>query len=195
MRTLTMISGLLLCALCRAQMVENAIPTTGPAAPEDRLLLPHNFVRGYFDIQFAAPHNEPDLGFCDYKVGPPPGAPPCAAYARYVWSGYMEVQPFGRTPLKRLFLIWEPKLFGGNNVPQLSYTASPALIMTEQNIGAGISLPRGFELRLNHHWGRALGRYAATPSSATYRTDGPYGLNTTVGVRWYFGGYGAASPR
>jgi hypothetical protein len=181
---------LLSCALCAAQTAENTNAAAG--APQDRLLLPHNFLRGYADFQFAPPHNEPDLSLCALGVGPQSGPGACAAFARYVWSGYIEFQPFGRTPLRRLFLILEPKLFGGETVPQHSYTASPSLILTEQNIGAGISLPRQFELRLMHHWTKLLGRYGGSPSAVTLRPDGPYGLYTTVGVRWYFGGYGPA---
>jgi hypothetical protein len=193
MSKLPMLWGLLFCALCAAQTADNVVPTPASSPSQDRFLLPHNFVRGYVDFQLAPPHNELDLGLCDFNRAPNPGAGPCAAFARYVWSGYMELQPFGRTPLKRLFLIWEPKLFNGNNVPQQSYTASSAPILMEHSVGAGIALPGQFELRMLHHWADVLGRYAATPSAATFHSDGPYGLNTTVGVRWYFGGYGRAN--
>jgi hypothetical protein len=38
-----------------------------------------------------------------------------------------------------------------------------------------------------------MGRYAGTANALIFRPDGPYGLYTTVGVRWYFGGYGRSS--
>jgi hypothetical protein len=135
-----------------------------------------------------------DLGLCAPRSGPPPaGVAECAAYARYIWSGYVELQPFGRTPLRRLFFIAQPKLFGGDNLPQQSYTASPALILWEETLGLGVELPRQFEFRLIHHRTKLLGRYGDSPSAVTLHPDGPYGLYTSLGVRWYFGGYGRAS--
>lgn len=193
MRTLTTTFALLLCAVCAAQTSENTSAGPKATAAEDRLLLPHNFVRGYVDFEVAPPHNEPDLGVCAPHSGPLlPGARNCAAYARYVWSGYVEVQPFGRTPLKRLFLFAAPRLFLGDNVPQLQYTASASGILWEQTLGAGITLPHQLELRVTHHRTHLLGRYGGTPNAIILRPDGPYGLYTTVGVRWYFGGYGRA---
>ncbi|HEY1204617.1 MAG: hypothetical protein ABSH46_13280 [Bryobacteraceae bacterium] len=194
MRTLTMAAGLLLCAACAAQTNENARAQPKDAVAEDRLLLPHNFLRGYVDFEVAPPHNEPDLGMCAPHVGPlAPGAQNCADYARYIWSGYVELQPFGRTPLKRVFLFVAPQLFGGDNVPQLKYTASASGILWEDAFGAGVMLPRQLELRVTHHQTNRLGRYAGWPNSLILRPDGPYGMYTTVGVRWYFGGYGRAS--
>jgi hypothetical protein len=194
MRTIVTTFCLLLSAACAAQTTENAAAKPGGAAVEERLLFPHNSVRGFLDFEFAPPHNEPDLGLCAPHEGPlVPGVPNCAAYARYVWSGYVEIQPFGRTPLKRLFLFAAPKLFGGDNVPQLQYTASPSAILWEETLGAGISLPHRLELRLTHHRTHLLGRYGDHPNTLVARPDGPYGLYTTVGVRWYFGGYGHAS--
>ncbi|MGA2436533.1 MAG: hypothetical protein ABSG25_14755, partial [Bryobacteraceae bacterium] len=88
-----------------------------------------------------------------------------------------------------------PKFYGGNNHPGLSYTASGSAILVENTVGAGIVLPRNFELRLAHHANHLLGRYGADASAVTIRPDGPYGQNTTIGVRWYFGGYGRSGPR
>jgi hypothetical protein len=156
--------------------------------------LPHNFLRGYVDFEVAPPHNEPDLGMCAPHAGPlVTGVQDCAAYARYVWSGYVELQPFGRTPLKRLFLFAAPKFFAGDNVPQLKYTASASGILWEETLGAGVTLPYQLEFRLTHHRTHLLGRYNGTPNALILRPDGPYGLYTTVGVRWYFGGYGRTS--
>ncbi len=194
MRTLAIAFVLLLCAVCAAQTGENTSASPKPAGGEGPLLLPHNFLRGYVDFEVAPPHNEPDLGLCAPHPGPlVPGVQNCAAYARYAWSGYVELQPFGRTPLKRLFLFAAPKLFGGDNVPQLQYTASASGILWEETLGAGVTLPRQFELRVTHHRNHLLGRYSGSPNALVARPDGPYGLYTTVGVRWYFGGYGPAS--
>jgi hypothetical protein len=35
-----------------------------------------------------------------------------------------------------------------------------------------------------------LGRYNHNVGPADLSTHGPYGLYTTIGARWYFGGYG-----
>lgn len=166
---------------------------TGAAAlPEtqERLFLPHDFLRGYLDFQVAPPHNEVDLGLCPASSGAPGSQTPnCAAFARYAWSGYIEVQPIGRGPLSRGFLFIEPKLFGGENLPQVSYTASPSLILFERSIGVGVELVKRIQLRVTQHEVKMLGRYGK-PGISNIRTDGPYGLHATVGVRWYFGGYG-----
>ncbi len=158
-------------------------------------LFPRNFVRGYLDFELAPPHNEPDLGLCAFDVTAPGQSARCGGYARYVFGGYLEFQPIGRGPFRRLFVFYQPKLFAGDNLPQVSYTASMAGILWEQSLGVGIELPRGFELRAQTHHNRLLGRYGAKPSAVTGRQDGPYGLHSTVGVRWYFGGYGRAGTR
>src|ERR1700690_1312776 len=188
MRRLTIAFALLLCAVFAVRAAET---TTKTAGEEDRLLLPHNFVRGFVDFEGAPPHNEVDLGLCAPHIGPlVPGAVNCAAYARYVWSGYVEIQPFGRTPLKHVFVFATPKLFAGNNVPGLQYTASHSGILWEETLGAGVTLPYQLEFRVTHHRTHLMGRYGGTANSLIFRPDGPYGLYTTVGVRWYFGGYG-----
>jgi hypothetical protein len=150
---------------------------------ENRLFFPHNSVRGYVEFQVAPPHNEVDLGLCF-------SPDQCSGYARYVWNGYVEVQPLGRTVFRRIFLFTEPKVFGGNNVPQKSYTASGAPILLERIMGAGVDLGKGFQLRVTHHRTQLLGRFNVPPEQRNWRVDGPYGLNTTVGVRWSFGGWG-----
>jgi hypothetical protein len=194
MSTSTFAFGLLLCALCMAQTKENALADSETSGAEERLLFPHNFVRGYVDFEVAPSHNEVDLGVCSPQQGPlVPGVTNCAAYARYAWSGYVEIQPLGRTPLRRLFLFAAPRFFGGDNVPQLQYTASPSMILWEDTLGLGVMLPHQLEFRLTHHRTHLFGRYADKSSQFAVRPDGPYGLYTTVGVRWYFGGYGRTS--
>ncbi len=96
----------------------------------------------------------------------------------------------GRGPLRHAFLFLEPKFFLGENVPQFRYTASAAPMVFERSIGLGLELPKNFELRVTQHQVYWLGRYSRNLGSADLGTDGPYGLYATVGVRWYFGGWG-----
>lgn len=167
------------------------------AAPDDRQFFPRNSIRGFVDFQVAPPHNEVDLGLCVLtKNDPLAQRAACSGYARYVWSGYLEMQPIGRGPLRHAFLFIEPKIFGGSNVPQERYSASASLILWEPTVGLGMELPKSFEFRLTHHQVNLLGRYRNNAASvSTLRTDGPYGINTTVGLRWYFGGWGHSSMR
>jgi hypothetical protein len=165
------------------------------AGVSDRLFFPRNSVRGYVDFQVAPPHNEVDLGLCTLTTSNPWPNTTCSGYARYVWSGYLEVQPTGRGQSQRVFLFFEPKVYGGENVPQQRYTASASLILWEANLGVGFELPRNFELRLTHHEGHLLGRYGGPDGAVNLRTSGPYGQNSTVGVRWYFGGWGHTAMR
>lgn len=153
---------------------------------------PHNWVRGYTDFAVAPPHNEPDLGRCMYPQPVTAGgtASPCTAYARYIMSGYIEIQPLARTPLRRLFFFLEPRFSFGRNIPQVSYEESMEPIAYDRSMGASFQLPRNFELRLTQHQVDYLGRYGRSLGPADLRTTGPYGLYTTVSVRWSFGGYG-----
>lgn len=162
-------------------------------APQDRLLVPRDFVRGYIDFQVAPPHNEFDMGLCVTTKGDSNAhTPGCSAYARYMWTGYVELQPVGRGPLRRVFLFAEPRIFAGDNVPQTRYSASAGLILWEHNVGVGIELPKRFELRALSHGVHRLGRYAGPNGALNLKADGPYGQYSTVGVRWYFGNYGRA---
>jgi hypothetical protein len=162
---------------------------------QERLLFPRHWIRGYTDFQYAPPHNEPDLGRCRASTGEFGGAnAPCAAFARYVLSGYLEIQPLSRTPLRRLFLFAEPKFFFGNTVPQFSYPQSFTPIAYESLLGAGIELPRNLEFRLVRHSAHWLGRYQGFLGPADLSSGGPYGSYATVGLRWYFGGYGRTRP-
>jgi hypothetical protein len=158
---------------------------------ESRLFLPHDFIRGFAGFELAPPHNEPDLGFC----APLPSgvhSSPCAAYARYVWTGHVEIQPVGRGFLRNLYFFIDPRMFLGDNIPQVRYTASSAPIAWEREVGVAVQLPRGFEIRATHHDVALLGKYRFPSSVANLSTNGPLGLYSTVGVRWYFGAYGRA---
>jgi hypothetical protein len=164
--------------------------------PEGRRFFPQNFARGYVEFEMAPPHNEIDVGLCAVmKDNPLLQHDTCTAFARYAWTGYLELQPFGRGPWRRLYFFTEPKLYGGKNLPQESYTASGSLILWERTMGVGVELPEGFELRVKNHQVHLLGRYTEPGGTATLRTDGPYGQYTTIGVRWNFGGYGRSGGR
>jgi hypothetical protein len=156
---------------------------------------PHNWVRGYTDFEVAPSHNEPDLGRCAFPQPAASGgtASACTAYARYLFSGYIEFQPLNRTYAKHIFFFFEPKFSFGRNIPQLSYLGSMEPIAFDRSIGVAIELPKNFNLRVTQHQVDYLGRYSNSLGPADLRTNGPYGLYTTVGVRWSFGGYGHAS--
>jgi hypothetical protein len=172
---------------------DDGVKSVTVSGSENRSFFPQDSIRGYVDFQIAPPHNEVDLGLCALTTSNPyPLHRTCTAYARYVWSGYMEVQPMGRGLLRGFFIFIDPKVFGGENLPQQRYTASAAPILWESTVGAGFELPKNFELRLTHHQVYLLGRYTGG-AAATLRPDGPYGLNTTAGVRWNFGGWGHSS--
>jgi hypothetical protein len=186
-----------------------AAPTADPApvaapkptswgVPEGRMFFPRNWVRGYVDFEVAPPHNEPDLGRCTQSqtiiIAAGGVNSPCNAYARYLLGGYLEVQPFGRTLARHLFVFFTPTFSFGNNVPQFKYTASMAGIAFERAVGIGFELPKNFEIRVTQHQVDWLGKYKNPIGTGTpgldLGTSGPYGLYATVGARWYFGGYG-----
>jgi hypothetical protein len=164
--------------------------------PESPAFFPRNWIRGYTDFAVAPSHNEPDLGRCMYPQPVTAGgtASQCTAYARYLFSGYVEIQPLARTAARHLFLFFEPRFSFGRNVPQVSYEESMEPIAYDRSMGAGFQLPRNFELRLTQHQVDYLGRYSRLLGPADLRTNGPYGLYTTVSVRWSFGGYGRSGP-
>ena len=169
--------------------------------PEGRMFFPHNWVRGYVNFDVAPPHNEPDLGRCTQShaiiVDAGGASSPCNAYARYLLGGYLEIQPFGRTFARHLFVFFTPTFSFGNNVPQFKYTASMAGIAFERSVGFGFELPKNFEIRVTQHQVDWLGKYNnknvdLSVPGLDLGTSGPYGLYATIGARWYFGGYGRA---
>jgi hypothetical protein len=174
----------------KSQTATVATSHASQAPEESRTFFPHNWVRGYTDFAVAPSHNEPDLGRCAF---PPPGgaASTCTAYARYLLGGYVEFQPFGRTPARHFFLFFEPKFSFGRNVPQFTYTASMLPMAFDRSVGFGFQLPKHFELRATQHQVDWLGRYSKSLGTADLKTNGPYGLYATFGVRWSFGGYGS----
>jgi hypothetical protein len=163
-------------------------------APEGRTFFPHNWVRGYVDFDVAPAHNEPDLGRCSpvhsVIVAAGGASSTCNAYARYLLGGYLEIQPFGKTLARHLFVFFTPTFSFGNNVPQFKYTASMAGIAFERSVGVSFELPKNFEIRVQQHQVDWLGKYNNNVGLADLGTSGPYGLYTTIGARWSFGGYG-----
>jgi len=154
------------------------------------LFLPDHWIRGYIDFEVAPPTNEPDLGRCaafTTQFGP---AAPCAAFARYMVGGYIEVQPFAKTELRRVFFFAQPLMSMGNNVPQVSYTASADPIAMDSTLGMGIVLSKHFELRAVRHEIYWLGRYNHYLGWADVGPGGLYGMYATIGARYYFGGWG-----
>jgi hypothetical protein len=185
-------------ATAEAQSAQSPRPASW-GVPEGRTFFPHDWVRGYVDYEVAPPHNEPDLGRCTQShaiILAAGGAnSPCNAYARYLLGGYLEVQPFGKTFARHLFVFFTPMFSFGNNVPQFKYTASMSGIAYERSIGVGLELPKNFELRVMQHQVDWLGKYkhnVGGPPGLDLGTSGPYGLYSTIGARWYFGGYGHA---
>ncbi|MGH9709291.1 MAG: hypothetical protein ACRD37_01935, partial [Candidatus Acidiferrales bacterium] len=185
--------ALLACGTAAAQTQELSSQVTSQASPQasssknynpGRLLFGKNFLRGYGDFEVAPSHNEPDLGRCNQPQ------PTCTAFARYIMGGYIELQPFARTPLKHAYLFFQPNFFFGNNIPQVKYTASMAPLAWERTMGLAVQLPKHFELRITNHgvtsfspFDKSLGAFDSGPNKE------PLGIYNTIGVRWYFGGY------
>jgi hypothetical protein len=123
------------------------------------MFFPQNWIRGFVDAAVAPPHNEPDLNRCASTAGADGGEnAPCTAFARYVLSGYIELQPIGTGPLRRIFVFAQPELYLGKNVPQFKYSASAAPMAFARVFGVGIELSRNFELRVAQHRVEWLGR-------------------------------------
>jgi hypothetical protein len=156
----------------------------------DRRIFPKNWVSGYFDFAVAPPHNEPDLNRCSSATGSIAGAnAACAAFARYVGSGFIEFRPVGRGILHRAFIFVEPNAYMGRNVPQFQYTNSMTAIALERTEGIGINVRRDLELRVTNHRVDWLGHYAQNLGVTDLGKSGPLSTYTTFSARWYFGGY------
>jgi hypothetical protein len=194
-KTLLVLFGFLVVSVPPAHSQTNTLDSAYVAKPAaaPRTFFPKNWIRGYVDYDVAPSHNEPDLGRCTFPQPASAGgaASTCTAYARYLISGYVELQPFGRTPARHLFVFIEPRMSFGRNIPQVTYAASMEPIAFDRSVGIGFQLPRNFELRATQHQVDYLGRYAKQLGPADlHTTNGPYGLYATFGVRWSFGGYG-----
>jgi hypothetical protein len=183
-----------------AQQQDASPPTFKLAEPasrafdqsEGRTFFPPHWVRGHTDFGVAPSHNEPDLGRCSQAPAAEFGgaSSPCTAFARWAMSGYVELQPFGRTFLRHVFATYDTQFFFGRNVPQYSYTVSFEPMADERIVGVGVELPKHFEFRLAAHRADWLGRYRGNLGPADLGTHPPYGDNMTLGIRWNFGGWG-----
>src|SRR5260370_9035667 len=146
-----------------------------PPSEQSRTFFPHNWVRGYTDFSVAPSHNEPDLGRCAFPQPASAGgaASLCTAYARYLFSGYLELQPFGRTPARHFFLFFEPKFSFGRNIPRISDTASMLRMAFDRSVGIGFKLPKNSELRATQHQVDWLVRYSKFVGTAEPHSNGP----------------------
>ena len=158
--------------------------------PKARTFFPHDWLRGFTEIEGSAPHNEPDLNRCAVTIPSQGPNSTCTAFARYMISGYLEAQPLGKTFLRHVFLFYQPRISFGRNVPGADYTASFEPMAYDRSMGVGVELPKNFEFRYVQHRVDWLGRYARNLGVGDLGNNGPYGLYATVGLRWYFGGYG-----
>src|SRR5438309_7564238 len=116
-RITILLTALLTVFALASQSQTRTLDTSHAAKPPEqtRTFFPHNWIRGYTDFAVAPSHNEPDLGRCMF---PQPGnaggtTSQCTAYARYLFSGYLEIQPLARTPARHLFLFFEPRFSFG----------------------------------------------------------------------------------
>lgn len=164
--------------------------TPAPAlGPKDRLFFPSDTFWGWGQFEIAPPHNEIDPNLCRADAGNFGGTnAPCNAFARYMMSGYVEVRPFGRTQLRRLFFFGEPNFLFGKNVPQTLYTWSFDAIGWERSWGGGVYIGKGFEMRVTQHF--LFQRFGARDQHlgvADLGPNGPWGRYTAIGVRKYFG--------
>jgi len=191
------LAAIFLAAICSASaQQESAVPSSpAPVVPSverpGQTFFPHHWIRGYTDFEYAPPTNEPDLGRCVPWSGQFGGAQAhCAAFARYIVGGYVEIQPFGRTALRHMYLFAQPRSFFGNNVPHYNYTEAATPIACEYEFGAGYVLPKNFEIRVTRHSVYWMGRYQNDMGPADLSRNGPYGRYATAGVRWSFGGWG-----
>jgi hypothetical protein len=162
---------------------------SAPAAQSKPPFFRKDFIWGWTQFDVAPPHNEPDPNLCAANAGSYGGRDaPCNAFARYLLSGYVEVRPFARTQLRRIFFFAAPTFIFGKNIPQTLYTWSMDGIGWERSWGAGIELERGFEVRISQHF--LFQRFGARDrylGPADLGPNGPWGRYNVIGVRKYFG--------
>jgi hypothetical protein len=175
--------GLALCGGMKAQ--EHATKAIEP----DRMFLPRDTFYGYAQFDLAPPHNEIDPNLCASNARNYGGAnAPCSEFARYMFSGLLEVRPFGRGVFRRFMLFGQPSFLFGKNVPKTLYTWSWDAIGIEHSWGAGIYLGKGFEMRVTQHFlFDRLGARNRFLGPADLGDNGPWGRYNTIGVRKYFG--------
>jgi hypothetical protein len=173
----------------------NVLVTAGAHAQQanpkaqERMFLPSDTFYGYAQFDLAPPHNEIDPNLCRSDAGSFGGAnAPCNAFARYMFSGLLEVRPFGRGQFRRFMLFGEPRFLFGKNLPQTLYTWSFDAIGVEHSWGAAIYLGKGFEMRVTQHF--LFDRFGARDrnlGAADLGPNGPWGRYNAIGVRKSFG--------
>jgi hypothetical protein len=155
----------------------------------DRMFFPSDTFWGYAQFDIAPPHNEIDPNLCRADAGKLGGAnAPCNAFARYMFSGLLEVRPFGKGQFRRFMLFGEPRFLFGRNVPQNLYTWSFDAIGVEHSWGAAIYIGKGFEMRVTQHF--LFDRFGARDrnlGTADLGPNGPWGRYNAIGVHKYFG--------
>jgi hypothetical protein len=174
------LSFILLAIGSQAQLTKSSSP--------DRLFFPSDTFWGYAQFDIAPPHNEIDPNLCRADAGKFGANAPCTEFARYMFSGLLEVRPFGRGQLRRFMLFGEPRFLFGRNVPQNLYTWSFDAIGVEHSWGAAIYIGKGFEMRVTQHF--LFDRFGArdrTLGTADLGPNGPWGRYNAIGVRKYFG--------
>src|SRR5258708_13457788 len=84
---------------------------------QERMFLPSDTFYGYAQFDLAPPHNEIDPNLCAANAGAYGGAnAPCNAFARYMFSGLLELRPFGRVQFTRFLLFVHPRFLFAQNV-------------------------------------------------------------------------------
>jgi hypothetical protein len=159
------------------------------SSSDDRMFFPSNTFWGYAQFDIAPPHNEIDPNICRADAGKFGGVnAPCNAFGRYMFSGLLEVRPFGKGQFRRFMLFGEPRFLFGRNVPQNLYTWSFDAIGVEHSWGAAIYIGKGFEMRVTQHF--LFDRFGARDrnlGTADLGPNGPWGRYNAIGVRKYFG--------
>src|SRR5260370_5784164 len=111
MRIAVFLTAILAVSVFAAQ-AQNTITESGRQSDfvaQPRTFLPHNWVRGYTDFSVAPSHNEPDLGRCMFPQPASAGgtASPRTAYARYLFSAYLDLHPLGPAVARHFFLFFQ----------------------------------------------------------------------------------------
>jgi hypothetical protein len=156
---------------------------------QGRMFLPSDTFYGYAQFDLAPPHNEIDPNLCASNAGNYGGAnAPCNAFARYMFSGLLEVRPFGRGIFRRFMVFGQPSFLFGKTVPQNLYTWSFDAIGVEHSWGTAIYLGKGFDVRFTQHF--LFDRFGSRDHNlgvADLGDNGPWGRFNTIGVRKTFG--------
>jgi hypothetical protein len=181
------VAGLLLPILVLPVLAQTQEAPQKPV--EEPMFFPRDTFWGYAQFDIAPPHNEVDPNLCAANAGNYGGVnAPCSEFARYMFSGLLEVRPFGRGVFRRFMLFGEPSFLFGKNIPKTLYTWSFDAIGIERSWGAAIYLGRGFEMRVTQHFlFDRLGARNTNLGAADLGNNGPWGRYNAIGVRKYFG--------